>query len=338
MPELKKAMIVNLLGRKLGFRSYLELATPSTGRFFHQIDRDYFEHVARMMYVTPFVFDDGMAIDFRSPDEDITGVLEDCRQSGRTVDISLVDAWHTYRTAYRDLVQMFDLLNDGGILVVHDCLPPTREGASPTFRRGSWWGVSYKAFLDFVLQNPSLDYFTVDCDHGCGVIIKNRAFGSVMGPDAPSGWLPDRPDKDLVTRWLDLKSDVDLAYSVFEEHRTRLLRLIPAESFLALFAPEAVENELERRASKPPVLPHKLPPEKPTEKQPKAQTEKPAKAQPRKLSKNPSPRIVDRLLRLLQRKMDSMTGRKSGATPSKAKSVRRSAAGDLDESHQGQDR
>ena len=158
MTELKKMMIVNLLGRRFGFRSYMELATPSTGRFYAGIDRDYFDQVARMMYLTPFVFDDGMKIDFRSPDEDISGVMEDFRQSGRRVDISLVDGWHTYRTAYRDLVQMFDLLNDGGILVVHDCLPLSREVAAPRFRLGEWCGTSYKAFLDFVLQTPSLDY------------------------------------------------------------------------------------------------------------------------------------------------------------------------------------
>lgn len=291
MTELKKMMIVNLLGRRFGFRSYMELATPSTGRFHSEIDRDYFDQVARMMYLTPFVFDDGMQIDFRSPDEDISGVLEDFRQSGRRVDISLVDGWHTYQTAYRDLVQMFDLLNDGGILVVHDCLPLSREGAAPRFRQGNWWGMTYKAFLDFVLQTPSLDYFTLDCDHGCGVIIKNRAFGSVLGPDAPSGWLPARPADDLVTRWHDVRTDVDLAYSLFEEQRTRLLRLVPADRFMSMFANEILE--IERTASKPPEKRPGIPPRIPSTKSPE----------------NPQPRIADWLIRRLRRKLASVTGR-----------------------------
>lgn len=264
------------------------------------------------MYLTPFVFDDGMKIDFRSPDDDICGVLQDFRQSGRRVDISLVDGWHSYQSACRDLVQFFDLLNDGGILVVHDCLPPSREGASPRFRLGEWYGLTYKAFLDFVLQTPALDYFTIDCDHGCGVIVKNRDFGSVLGPDAPSGWLPARPAKDLVTRWLDVKADVDLAYDLFEVQRDQLLRLVPEDRFMTLLANEVLD--LERSAGKPP------------------------EKQFKKSSEGPRPRIANLLMRLLQQKLASLTGRKTGATPSKAKSVRRSSPEDRNENHQGQDR
>jgi len=304
-------MIVNLLGRRFGFRSYMELATPSTGRFYAEVDRDYFDQVARMMYLTPFVFDDGLQIDFRSPDEDISGIVEDFRQSGRGVDISLVDGWHTYRTAYRDLVQFFDLLNDGGVLVVHDCLPPSREGAAPRFRQGEWWGLSYKAFLDFVLQTPSLDYFTIDCDHGCGVIVKNRSFGSVMGPDAPSDWLPAWPAKNLVTRWRDVTTNDDLAYDLFEAQRSQLLRLVPADRFMALFSNEVIE--LSRTVTKPTLK------------------------QPGKVSKNPRPRLADLLLRLLQRKLTSLTGRNTGTTPSRANSVRRSSPEDRNENHPGQD-
>ncbi len=292
MTDLKKMMIVNLLGRRFAMSSYMELATPSTGRFYAEVDRDHFAQVSRMMYVTPFMFDDGLPIDFRSPDEDLTGVMQDFRHSGRKVDISLVDGWHTYRTAYRDLVQMFDLLNDGGILVVHDCLPLTREGASPAFHLGEWWGESYRAFLDFVLQNPSLDYVTIDCDHGCGVIIKNRDLGAVLGPDAGSDWLPARPSADLLDRWNVATADADLAYTLFEDHRSALLRLIPADRFMALFPAEAVALAFERVARKmPEVLP-----------------EKPVKLALTK-SRPPGSRKADTLLRRLQRKLDRMMGR-----------------------------
>lgn len=42
MTELKKIMIVNLPGRRFGFRSDMELATPGTGRFYSEVDRGYF--------------------------------------------------------------------------------------------------------------------------------------------------------------------------------------------------------------------------------------------------------------------------------------------------------
>ncbi len=281
MAELGKMMIVNLLGRRFGLKSYMELATPSTGRFYFQIDRDWFDPVARMMYVTPFVFDDGQKIDFRSPDEDISGVLEDFRSLGGAMDISLVDGWHTYATAYRDLREFFDLLSDGGVLVVHDCLPESREGASPRFRIGNWWGLSYKAFLDFVLQTPSLDYFTLDCDHGCGVIIKNRVFDAVLGQDAPGGWLPPRPASDLVKRWLGT-SDNDSAYDLFEAEHRALLRLVPADRFLSFFS----DAEIEQSRVKPPEPPLRKPPS----------GGRPAR-----------PSLNTRLLRFLNRKIAAMT-------------------------------
>ena len=61
--------------------------------------------------------------------------------------------------------------------------------ASPTPIGGEWCGVSYKAFLDFVLSRNDLDYCTVDIDYGCGVIFKQRlidAQGLKLGrPDYP---------------------------------------------------------------------------------------------------------------------------------------------------------
>ena len=86
-----------------------------------------------------------------------------------------MDGWHTYDCTIRDLTLAYDLLADGGVLVVHDCLPPTELMASPAWVPGSWCGVVYKAFLDFVLARNDLDYCTVNLDYGCGIIVKNRA-------------------------------------------------------------------------------------------------------------------------------------------------------------------
>ncbi len=304
MAELRKMMIVNLLGRRFGFESYLELATPSTGRFYAQVDRDYFKSVARMMYVTPFALDDGLPVDFRSPDEDISGVLEEFRASGRRVDISLVDGWHTYQDAYRDLVQFFDLLSDGGVLVVHDCMPESREGASARFRLGNWWVQSYKAFLDFVLRTPSLDYFTLDCDHGCGMIIKNRQFDAVLGQEAAEGWLPSRPTADLVARWFESGADADLAYDFFEARRSELLRLVPAERFLTFFSD--AELDLARKPLMPPATPSALP------------VQVAPSAAPGAARKRQS--LASMLLRALNRKLAAMPGQQAVAAPEKAKS------------------
>lgn len=232
---LKKTDIVDTLSRLLSLKSYLELCTPSTGGKFLEIRADQFKEVNRLMYLAPFSFDDGLRIDFRSPDESIDGALEEFEKSGSAVDICLVDGWHTYSTASRDIAAMYKILQDGGILVVHDCFPPDREAAQPTFRRGGWCGVNYKAFLDFVLVERTADYLTINSDYGCGVIVKNRTFEGVMEAQNRSHQLPRRPQEWIKLEFLDSKSNFDKAYEVFEKNHHELLRLIEPDNFELIF-------------------------------------------------------------------------------------------------------
>lgn len=64
-------------------------------------------------------------------------------------------------------------------MVVHDCSPPDEALTSPDFVPGEWCGVTYRAYLDFVLARRDLRYLTVDTDYGCGVVrkLKPRAAG-----------------------------------------------------------------------------------------------------------------------------------------------------------------
>ncbi len=237
VPSLNKAAIVNTLARRLGFTDYLELATPSTGKHFSEIDPTVLKNTCRMMYITPYVFNDGAKIDFRSPDEDLFTPIEAFRAAGGKAQICLVDGWHTYATTTRDLNRMFGIIPDGGVLVVHDCLPPSRESATPRHRRGEWCGVAYKAYLDFVFQRANTDYFTVDCDYGCGIIVKNRKISDLLVDGASASAIPARPTADLIARSLENKTDFDAAYDLFDQNKTEMMRMISAETFHDLFGP-----------------------------------------------------------------------------------------------------
>src|SRR5262249_10308107 len=127
-----KTDLVHLIAKKLNLRSYLELCTRTTGNFYGEIDQSRFERSRRLMYNCPATFDDGLRIDFRSIDFDISEAIEQLKADSDRVDICLVDGWHTYDCAIRDLITAYDLLSHGGVLVVHDCLPPNEGLASPT--------------------------------------------------------------------------------------------------------------------------------------------------------------------------------------------------------------
>ena len=168
---LSKMEIIGLLARQHGFTRYLELCTPTTGCRYARLDRQILTAPCRLMYNCPADFEDGLGIDFRSETFDYSPCLAEIHRRNLRYDIILIELFHEYDFSYRDLTIAFDLLEAGGIIVAHDCLPPTAAMATPHFIPGCWCGVSYKAYLDFV-QARGLDYCTVDTDYGCGIISK----------------------------------------------------------------------------------------------------------------------------------------------------------------------
>ena len=174
--DFSKTDLIDVIAKRFGCVHYLELCTQTTGNYYREINHRQFKSTRRLMYNCPGTFDDGLPIDFRIADFDIADAIGALSKSPEKIDICLVDGWHTYEYTTRDLTCAYESLADGGVLVVHDCLPPDAGVASPSPIAGEWCGVSYKAFLDFVLSRKDLDYCTVDIDYGCGVIFQAQLY------------------------------------------------------------------------------------------------------------------------------------------------------------------
>lgn len=227
-----KVDIVHHLADRYRYRRYLEIATSTTGFYYAAIDRGRFDDCRRLMYRCPDEFDDGLAIDYRCAGLDIAPALGTIAAERRRFDVMLVDPYHAYAESSRDLAAAFALLEPGGALVVHDCLPPSEAVAGPELKHGPWCGLTYKAFLDFVLARRDLRYLTVDADYGCGIIRKlppRRA--------APfellARWRQARERRRLVASWRALGDDYAAAWRLFEPNRAALLNLVSVEAFRA---------------------------------------------------------------------------------------------------------
>ena len=220
-----KADIVNHLAAVHGYREYLELCTANTGGFYAAVDRSRL-HCRRLMYRCPDAYDDGMVVDFRSGDLDIAPCLREVQSRGLRFDAVFVDPWHEYGTTRRDLEAAFDLVVDGGAVVVHDCNPPRAEIATPEVSPLGWCGVTYRAYLDFVTARDDLTYFTVDTDYGVGVIRKRRTESST-----------DAETTALVQGLQRIGDDFEAAFRFFQDHRRRLLDLRTVEQFLSMERP-----------------------------------------------------------------------------------------------------
>ncbi len=99
-------------------------------------------------------------------------------------DLAIVDPFHTYESSTRCLIMALNSLRDGGVMLVHDCLPPP-EMTQPTFVAGQWCGTTFAALRDVCVSN-SLRWFTLDADFGIGVVVKGNAL--VQPPECDGMW------------------------------------------------------------------------------------------------------------------------------------------------------
>lgn len=225
-PKFGKVDIVHILADRYGYRRYLEIATATTGNYYFAIDRARFEDCRRLLYRCPEDFDDGRSVDYRTPGADIADIAASIASEPQSFDLMLVDPFHTYADSLRDIESAFALLVPGGAMVVHDCMPPSEETADPEFTTGAWCGVTYKAFLDFVLNRTDLRYCTVDADYGCGVIRKlSRPWHARIRDTIDLG------QRRRINEWNRVGDDFAKAWRCFDANKKQLLRLVDAGAF-----------------------------------------------------------------------------------------------------------
>ena len=86
-------------------------------------------------------------------------------------DCVFIDGLHTYSQVKKDIQNSLKFLNDGGIILLHDCLPNNfYEQATPRCQY-LWNGDVWKAIVE-CRNKKDLDVYTCYADHGIGVIFK----------------------------------------------------------------------------------------------------------------------------------------------------------------------
>ena len=122
-------------------------------------------------------------------------------------DIIFIDGLHTERQCGKDIINGLKHLNEGGYIVVHDCLPKFKELQMVPRQHQEWNGDVWKCIPELTKQ--FIEYEVVDCDYGCGVI----------------KYTPDWK----YLHYLD-KSIYD--WEDFEKNRNKLMHVISEQEFL----------------------------------------------------------------------------------------------------------
>lgn len=151
--------------------------------------------------------------------------LPELRGLAGTIDLVIADPHHTYEDSVAGVHAGLALLRAGGVMLVHDCLPP-RELMDPAFQPGSWCGESYAAFRDVCLARE-MPWFTINADFGIGVVVRLSRATVPTPRDAP--------------------------LSQHDPVRSREGYLADPYRFMRAVAPSDAPDALERLASRMPV-------------------------------------------------------------------------------------
>lgn len=126
-------------------------------------------------------------------------------------DIVFIDGLHHSTQVIKDITNSLKHSIDGGVIVMHDCNPPTKAHAQlPRNEQREWNGDTYKAFLQSRIDNPQHKHFVVDDDWGVGVILKNQ--------------------RDFYKGENELQQGI-YSWDYFNTNRVKLLNLTPPDEF-----------------------------------------------------------------------------------------------------------
>lgn len=94
------------------------------------------------------------------------------RTNQEKFDLVFIDGLHEARQVLRDVEQSLVVLNDGGVIVLHDCNPLSEEAQRvPAPPSGvPWNGDVWKAIV-LLRSRSDVDVAVGDFDYGCGVVL-----------------------------------------------------------------------------------------------------------------------------------------------------------------------
>jgi len=106
----------------------------------------------------------------------------------RTFDLIFIDGLHHADQVKRDFENSLRCLNDGGFIVIHDCLPEDEiTTCVPRGNQKMWHGDVYK-FCMTLKSYSGIDFITYDFDNGCCVVWEDEAKKGSLLYQGPFNW------------------------------------------------------------------------------------------------------------------------------------------------------
>jgi len=167
--------LINSLIEARGFQTYLEIGVRNPEDCYSRI------HAARKWSVDPGFESQANSATFPVTSDEFFGRLDAGELDGvpERWDVIFVDGLHRAEQVWRDIENSLRYLSPGGVVFLHDCLPPSesfaREQYSWTLETDHCWnGTCWKAFSRY-LETGKHAACVVASDWGVGVIDSSRS-------------------------------------------------------------------------------------------------------------------------------------------------------------------
>jgi hypothetical protein len=95
------------------------------------------------------------------------------KNNKKNFDMIFLDGLHTYEQTIKDIDNSLKVLNNKGVILIHDCLPKKIWNQIVPRIYGHWNGDVWKA----IVHSRTYDYaetYTCTADHGLGIIFKRK--------------------------------------------------------------------------------------------------------------------------------------------------------------------
>lgn len=188
--------IINSFIQKYGYSHYLEIGV-SNGDTFRNINIQHKESVDPAMgrYNTA------------NPTYKMTSDEFFEKYPEKKYDIIFIDGLHHSEQVDKDIRNSINVLNENGVIILHDCNPTSEEEQLVPRETTRWLGDVWKSFVSFKSFNKlNYECFVVDTDCGCGVIRDGKTS-------------------------LDIELPEKLTYQWFNKNRKQALNLISIQDF-----------------------------------------------------------------------------------------------------------
>jgi hypothetical protein len=169
---MNRTEIINHLIEKNNYKNYLEIGLDNPDNNYNHIVCEDKE------CVDPFFECDhinGFDVNISDFEDIIKNTLtyrmtsdEFFQKNHKKYDIIFIDGLHTKEQVGKDIINSLKILNAGGKIICHDCLPTDEISQKVPREQIYWMGDVWRTIPELSKQN--IKFNTVDCDCGCCII------------------------------------------------------------------------------------------------------------------------------------------------------------------------